>query len=67
MVVSSEILTEAFCLRVFGELNESIKEKSFDEVAEKLQISTGDAALLKSIRVETTVKEKITNQEKNFF
>lgn len=61
MVVSSEILTEAFCFRVFGELNESIKEKSFEEVAEKLQISSSEAALLKSIRVETNIKEK------NFF
>lgn len=67
MVVSSEILTEAFCFRVFGELNESIKEKSFEEVAEKLQISSSEAALLKSIRVETNIKEKIANQEKNFF
>jgi hypothetical protein len=67
MLVSSEILTEQFCLRIFGELNESIKEKNFQEVAEKLGIGFNQAASLNSIRVENSVKEKAGNQEKNFF
>jgi hypothetical protein len=67
MLVSSEMLTEQFCLRVFGELNKSIKEKNFQEVAGKLGFSYNEASLLKSIRVENSIKEKAGNQEKNFF
>jgi len=68
MLVSSEILTESYSEKLFGNLQNLIKEQNYGELSIKIGLSEDEAASLSKILIESALKDKPQKEdEKKFF